>query len=206
MKAIVYNQKGEKTGELTLNKDIFGIEVNAGLIHQAVVYQETNSRQAIAHTKQRGEVRGGGRKPYKQKGTGNARQGSIRSPQWRHGGIVFGPRNTRNFKIMMPQKQRRKALFCALSSKVKNVLILESYEGTMKTKPFVEMMKKLPVERKVLVVLPGKNEAVQKSARNLPGVKTIAANYLNVKDVLHYDSLLFLKEALGTVETTFLKT
>ena len=206
MKAILYNQKGEKQGDVTLNDKIFGHEANDALVHRALILQETNARKPIAHTKTRGEIRGGGRKPHRQKGTGQARTGSIRGPIHRGGGIVFGPRNTQTLEIMMPKKQRRKALFCALSGKAKDhqVLILEEYKGNVKTKEFAALIAKLPVKRDVLVVIAGKNEVIEKSARNITNTKTIHANYLNVKDLLKYDSVLFLKEALDQVEKTFL--
>jgi large subunit ribosomal protein L4 len=205
-KATVYNQKGEKKGEVTLNKDVFGHEVNEGLIHRALILQMANSRKPIAHTKTRGEIRGGGRKPHAQKGTGRARFGSIRTPIHRGGGIVFGPRNDRNFSVAMPKKQRRKALFCALSSKANDnqVMVLEEYKGAVKTKEFASLVSKLPVDRNVLVVVAGKDDSVEKSARNLTNVKTIHAGYLNVKDLLKYKSVLFLSDALTKVEDTFL--
>ncbi len=208
MKATVYTQTGEKKGEVTLNKDIFGIEVNEGLIHQMLILQQANSRSPIAHTKTRGEIRGGGRKPHRQKGTGRARTGSTRGPIHRGGGIVFGPRNTRNFTKMMPKKQRRKALFSALSSKAsdKQILVVEKYDAKeTKTKEFAAMIDKLPVERNALFVIPEKNEVIQKSSRNLPKVKTVLANYLNIQDVLKYQSLVFLKSSLPKLEETFLK-
>jgi large subunit ribosomal protein L4 len=208
MKVTVYSQTGEKKGDITLNKDIFGHEVNEGLIHQMLVLQQANARSPIAHTKTRGEIRGGGRKPHRQKGTGRARTGSIRTPIHRGGGTVFGPRNTRNFTLMMPKKQRRKALFCALSSKAndKQILVLDKYETKeVKTKAFADMIGKLPVERNALVVLPEKNEIMQKSARNLPNVKTVLAGYLNIQDLFKYNSLIFLKDALPKLEETFLK-
>lgn len=207
MKAIVYNQKGEKKGEISLNKAIFGVEINEGLVHRALVLQMANSRKAIAHTKTRGEIRGGGRKPHRQKGTGRARTGSTRGPIHRGGGIVFGPRSTRNFEVMMPKKQRRKALFCALSSKAnaEQILVLDHYKGEMKTKAFIELITKLPIERDVLVVVSGRNEVIEKSAKNITNVKTIHANYLNIKDLLKYNSVLFLEDALDKLEETFLK-
>lgn len=208
LKVPVYNSKGEKKGEVELNAAIFGSKVNTGLMHQALLLQQANARNPIAHTKRRGEVRGGGKKPWRQKGTGRARQGSIRAPHWKGGGVAFGPRNTRNFTIMMPQKQRRAALFSALSEKanLKHIFVLEGYESkTIKTKAFAEMIKALPIERKVLIVIPEKNETIQKSSRNLPCAKTILASYLNVRDVLKYGSLMFLKEALPKIEDTFLK-
>lgn len=205
-KAAIYNQKGEKKGDVTLNKDVFGIEVNEDLMHQAVVMQMANSRKPIAHVKTRSNVRGGGRKPHRQKGTGNARTGSIRTPIHRGGGIVFGPSNERNFSKMMPKKQRRKAIFSALSSRAKanQILVLDEYKGDVKTKTFAEMVGKLPIERNVLLVISEKSEAIQKSARNLPNVKVIFANYLNVKDILHHQSILFIKDALDKVEETFI--
>lgn len=207
MKAPLYNQQGEKKGEVTLNDAVFGAKVNRALMHQAVLFQMANSRKPIAHTKVQGEVRGGGRKPYRQKGTGNARQGSIRAPHYKGGGVVFGPRSSRNFTIKMPTGERRCALFSALSSKAKGqeILVLDQYKGEMKTKPFTAMIKSLPLPRSVLVVIPVKNESLEKSARNLPQVKTILASYLNVKDVLQYRSILFLEEALAVIEKTFLK-
>lgn len=207
VKAQVYNQKGESKGDITLNSDIFGVAVNEGLMHQALVRQLANSRSAIAHVKTRGEVRGGGRKPHRQKGTGRARAGSSRISQWRGGGTTFGPRNTRNFSKAMPKKQRRKALFCALSSKANEngILILEKYDSDkIKAKDFAELIKKLPIERNVLVVIPSKNEVIQKSSRNLTNTKTILANYLNIRDILKYEKVLILKDALDTVEEVFL--
>lgn len=207
MQATLYNQKGEKKGEITLRDSVFGVKVNRALMHQAVLFQMANSRKSIAHTKVQSDVRGGGRKPYRQKGTGNARQGSIRAPHYKGGGVVFGPRSNQNFTIKMPTGERRLALFSALSSKAKgaDVLVLDQYKGEMKTKPFAAMLKALPLPRSVLIVLPAKNESLEKPARNLPHVKTILAPYLNVKDVLQYRSILFLEEALPVVEKTFLK-
>ena len=207
MKVDLYAQTGEKSGELELPKEIFEIPFNKDLVHQALVRQLANRRIPTAHTKTRGEVSGGGRKPFKQKGTGNARQGTIRAPHMRGGGAVFGPRNDRNFKKDMPKKQRRKALFCALSEKVreKKVLALEQYETEKpKTREFVAMLKSLPIEKDVLVVLSERNDTVARSARNIPTVKTIIANYLNIKDLMKYDKVLFLKEAFEKLDKTFL--
>jgi large subunit ribosomal protein L4 len=208
VKAKVYNQKGETKSDVTLNKELFGSDVHEGLMHQALVMQMANARNPIAHTKLRGEVRGGGRKPHRQKGTGRARVGSTRVPHWRGGGVTFGPRNNRNFSRMMPKKQRRKAIFSALSAKAKDgsVIVLDQYKGEIQTKPFAEMIEKLPVERNVLIVIAEKDPVIQKSARNLPNVKVILANYLNVKDLLHYHTILFLQDALGKAEETFLQS
>lgn len=208
MKAALYDQSGKKKGDITLNKDIFGIEVNGDLIHQYLIYQESNARNAVAHTKSRGEVSGGGKKPFRQKGTGRARQGSTRNVHQRGGNVTFGPRNTRNFTLMMPKKQRRKALFCTLSSKAKEgqVMVLDTYTAKeAKTKPFNEMIQKLPIERDVLVVIAEKDEVIQKSSRNIANAKTILVNYLNPKDLMKYHHVLFLENALEKIETTFLK-
>lgn len=204
-KAALYNQKGEKKGEVTLNKDMFEVPMNASLLQRALQYQANNARIATAHVKTRGEVRGGGRKPYKQKGTGNARQGSIRSPQWKGGGIVFGPKSWRNFSEMMPRKQRRKALFTALSAKAADgkIIALDKYEGEVKTKTFAELLKKLPIERGCLVVIPEKSEVVQKSSANIRRAKTILVSYLNVFDVLKYGNVMFIGNALDKMEEVF---
>lgn len=208
MKIDLYSQTGEKKGQIDLNPNIFGVEINEGLIHQALVRQMANNRKPIAHAKVRSEVSGGGIKPYRQKGTGRARQGSIRSPLFRGGGAVFGPRNTRNFKKDMPKKQRRKALFATLSAKVKEnqVIALEKYGNTeYKTKKIVELIDKLPIEKNVLIVTPEKNVYLEKSSNNIPYVKTLLVNYLNIADILKYEKILFLKESLKKLEEIFLK-
>ena len=207
MKVDLFKQSGEKSGSLELPKEIFEVDYNEELIHQALVRQLANKRVAIAHTKTRGEVRGGGRKPFKQKGTGNARQGSTRSPNLRGGGVVFGPRNNRNFEKDMPKKQRRKALFSALSEKARNneVIGLESYEAKEpKAKDFAAMLKKLEIERNALVVIPGKNEIIQKSSSNLANAKTIQAAYLNIHDLQKYRKVIFLKDSVDKMKELFL--
>lgn len=205
MKIDLYAQTGEKKGQVELNKEFFEVPYNEDLIHQALVRQHANGRVAIAHTKTRGEVRGGGRKPFRQKGTGSARQGSRRNPHFRGGGVVFGPRNNRNFLVDMPKKQRRKALFSALSAKAKadQIIALEKYEGEVKTKTFAELLNKLPIERNVLVVIPEKNEVIQKSTNNLANAKTIIVNYLNIADLQKYRKVLFLQDALPKMEEIF---
>lgn len=205
MKVDLYTQTGEKKGQVELKKEFFEVPYNEDLIHQALVRQHANGRVAIAHTKTRGEVRGGGRKPFRQKGTGSARQGSRRSPNLRGGGVVFGPRNDRNFVVDMPKKQRRKALFSALSAKAKNdqIIALESYEGEVKTKVFAELIKKLPIDRNVLIIIPEKNEVIQRSTKNLANAKTIIVNYLNIADLQKYRKILFLKNALPKMEEIF---
>ncbi len=209
MKIDLYSQKGEKSGTLELPEKIFEVEFNKDLVHQALVRQLSNGRVAIAHTKARGEVRGGGRKPYRQKGTGNARQGSIRSPQWRGGAIIFGPTKFRNFEKDMPKKQRRKALFSALSEKARNneIIALEGYDADKaRTKDFAAMLKKLPIERNVLIVIPEKNPMVQKSSQNIPFVKTILAGYVNIQDLQRFKKVLLFKDSISKLEETFLKS
>ncbi|PKL36302.1 50S ribosomal protein L4 [Candidatus Peregrinibacteria bacterium HGW-Peregrinibacteria-1] len=209
MKVDLYSQTGEKSGSLELPKECFEVEYNEDLIHQALVRQLANGRVAIAHTKTKAEVSGGGRKPFRQKGTGRARQGSIRSPHMKGGGVVFGPRNERNFTKDMPRKQRRKALLSALSLKVKNkeVIGLEGYSAKApKTKEFVSLMSKLPITRNVLIVMPEKNAMLQKSAANLPNTKTILASYLNIHDLQKYSSILILKDSVKVIQDTFSPT
>lgn len=206
-KITVFNDTGKEVDSISLNKDIFGIEPNEQLVTLALKRQLSNARTNIAHTKLRSEVRGGGRKPFRQKGTGRARQGSSVSPINRGGGVVFGPRNVRNFTLQMPKKQRRKALFSVLSSKAKSksIFALDAYTPTeIKTKRFVELFNKLPTEKSLLVVVDKQHEILTKSCRNIPGVKVILAQYLNIFDSLKYDKICFLKESLNTLESTFL--
>jgi large subunit ribosomal protein L4 len=207
-KITIYNKQGKKTSEFEAPAAIFDVEFNADLVQQALVRQLANRRLGmIAHAKTKGEVVGGKKKPYRQKGTGNARQGATNNPHQIGGGVAFGPRNNRNFKQAMPKKQRRLALFSALSQKLReNKLIgLDSYEGEIKTKNMAEMIKSLPVEKDLLIVLPEKNDLVSKSARNLPTVKTINVNYLNIADLQKYDTVMFMEEALNKMENIFLK-
>jgi len=208
MKIVVYTQSGEENGTVELPKEIFEVPFNKDLIHQALVMQLSNGRVNLAHTKIRGEVRGGGKKPYAQKHTGRARQGTTRAPHMRGGSVIFGPRNVRNFVLGMPKLQRRKALFSALSEKARSneIIALESYNvDKPKTKDFASFLKKLPIERNVLIVLPAKNENLEKSSKNLPSTKTILANYLNIQDLQKYKKILFLKEAIGKLNEIFLK-
>lgn len=203
----LYNQKGEQKGDIEVSDAIFGAKFNQDLIHQALVRQLANARvSAITYTKTKAEVSGGGRKPYRQKGTGKSRQGSIRNPHWKGGGVAFGPKNNRNYKQMMPKKQRRLALFSALSSKLKDgkIIALDTYDSTVvKTKNFVEVLHKLPIEKDVLILIPAKNEIIRKSSRNLPFAKTMLVNYLNIADLQRYDQVVFLEEALQKMETLF---
>ncbi len=209
MKIDLYNQKGDKSGALELPSKMFEVPFNKDLIHQALVRQLANRRVAIAHVKTRGDVRGGGRKPFKQKGTGNARQGTIRAPHMKGGGVVFGPSKDRNFSKDMPRKQRRKALFSALSEKARSnqIIGLESYEAEApKTKDFAAMIAKMPIERNVLVVIPAKNKLIQQASSNLANVKTIIANYLNIHDLQKYRQVIIMKDAVETLKEVFCKS
>ena len=208
LKIDLYNKKGEKKGLLDVPEEIFGVPFKEGLIHQALLRQLSNARLGmISHTKTKGEVRGGGRKPFRQKGTGNARQGSIRNPHMRTGGIAMGPRNTNNYKKDMPKKQRRLALFSALSVKFNEgkIIALDSYDETeIKTKKLLEVIQKLPIEKDVLIVMPKKNPVLEKSGNNIPFAKSILVNYLNVADIQKYDHLLFLEESIVKMQEIFL--
>jgi len=209
MKITVYNQNSEEVGTTLLPKEIFNIPVNPDLVHQVAVSQLANRRKVIAHTKGRGEVRGGGRKPWRQKGTGRARAGSIRSPLWRGGGVTFGPTKERVFKKRIPKKMRRKVLFMVLSGKVKNnlLILLDKLKIEQpKTKLMVEILKKLPgKERSILIVLPDYDKKIILATRNLPGVDTIWARNLNALDLLSFKYLIMPKDSIKVIKETFLK-
>lgn len=201
----VFNQTGESVGQIELRQDIFGIEPNKSVMHQALVRQLANARQGNADTKTRGEVSGGGRKPWKQKGTGRARQGSTRAPHWKGGGTVFGP-HPRSYRQRMPKQMRRLALKSALSAKalenqirVVDALRLES----PKTREIDALLGSLNCPTTALLLLPQADELITRSARNLTGVKTLRANYLNVRDLLGYDFLVMSRDALDAVEKFF---
>lgn len=201
-KVALYNVSGAQVGEVELNDSVFGIEPNSYVLHDAVVMQLASQRQGTHKVKGRSEVRGGGRKPWKQKGTGRARQGSIRSPQWKGGGIVFGP-TPRSYGYKLPKKVRRLAIKSALSSKVKaeEILVLDQLTlNQPKTKEFAAILKNLNVTRKALVVASTLDENVALSARNIPGVKFIVADGINVLDVLGYDKLIITQDAVKKVE------
>lgn len=203
MKIPLYLQDGSKKGEVEVSENIFGVKPNKALIHKILVMQLANRRHPIAHALTKGEVRGGGKKPYRQKHTGRARQGSTRNPHFKGGGVAFGPRNTRNFHLRAPKKERRLALFGALAEKLKDgrISALESFSADPpKTKVFFEMLKKLPFKKKVLFVLPDKNEATTRCSRNIPRVKTIPVNNLNIADALKYEDVVFFKEALSKLK------
>lgn len=198
----VYNLKGETVGEIELSDSVFAVPMNSGLIHQAVVRHLANQRLGTADTKTRAEVSGGGRKPWRQKGTGRARQGSTRSPLWRHGGVVFGP-HPRSYAQDMPRKMRRLALKVALSEKLRSggLTVVEDMKlPEPKTKQVVSLLKNLGAPKKALLVTAERDELVDRSARNLPGVLAAGALALNVYDVLNHDRLIITKDAVARVE------
>jgi large subunit ribosomal protein L4 len=204
-KVAVFNVSGAQVGEIELSDSIFGIEPNKYVLHDAVVMQQASQRQGTHKVKGRSEVRGGGRKPWKQKGTGRARQGSIRSPQWRGGGIVFGP-TPRSYGYKLPKKVRRLAIKSALSSKViaNEIIVLDQLTFNQpKTSAFVAVLKNLKVDTKALIVTSGFDANVVLSSRNIPGVKFVTADGINVLDVLVYDKLIITKDAVGKVEEVF---
>jgi large subunit ribosomal protein L4 len=201
-KVAVYTVAGQQTGDLELNESVFGVEVNEALIHQAVVMQLAAQRLGTHATKTRGLVRGGGRKPWKQKGTGRARSGSTRSPIWVGGGTVFGP-TPRSYAFRMPRKQRRLAIKCALSDKVQSgdFVVLEILDfAAPKTKDVVKMLNDFSVDKKVLLVTAETVDNVEKSSRNIPGVKAISSCGLNVYDILNHNKLFITKDAITRIE------
>jgi large subunit ribosomal protein L4 len=201
----LYNISGAQVGEIELSETVFGIEPNTHVLHEAVVMQQASLRQGTHKVKTRAEVRGGGRKPWKQKGTGRARQGSIRSPQWKGGGVVFGP-TPRSYGYKLPKKVRRLAIKSALSSKVldNSVIVLDQLSlAQPKTKEFAAILKNLNVVSKTLVVTSSFDDNVALSTRNIPGVKFLTAEGLNVLDVMVYDKLIITKDAVSKVEEVF---
>ena len=200
----VYNIEGKEVGSIELNDAVFGVEVNEHLVHMAVVNQLANNRQGTQSAKTRSEVSGGGRKPWRQKGTGHARQGSTRAPQWTGGGIVFAPK-PRDYSFKMNKKEKRIALLSALSSKVADnkIVVLDEFKlDEIKTKKFAEVMNNLKVS-KALVVLEGENKNVVLSGRNIPTVKVSATNEINTYDVLKYDTLVVTKAAVEKLQEVY---
>lgn len=201
-KVTVYNQAGSQVGEIELNDSVFGIEPNKHVMSEVIISLRASQRQGTAKVKNRLEVRGGGRKPWRQKGTGRARQGSIRAPQWRGGGTVFGP-VPRSYAYKLPKKVRRLALKSALSTKVQenNIVILDqlTFEAP-KTKDFVTVLKNLSVDTKALIVTSDTNENAVLSARNIPGVKVVSSNAVNVLDIIGHEKLIMTEEAARKVE------
>lgn len=201
----VFDKTGKKVSDIALSDAIFAITPNASAMHLCVVAYLANQRQGTQSTLTRAEVRGGGKKPWRQKGSGRARQGSIRSPQWTHGGVALGPK-PREYGKTVNKKVRRLAMKSALSSKVaaEELIVLDSLEmNEIKTKEVVSVLKTLETGKKVLIVLPEKNETVYRSARNIKGVKTTLVSTLNVYDILNCDSLVVLKDAVSKIEEVY---
>lgn len=204
-KVDLYNMKGEVVGDIQLCDNVFGSEINNEALHAVVVNQLANKRQGTQSTKTKSEVRGGGKKPWRQKGTGRARQGSIRSAQWIKGGIVLGPK-PRSYRYTLPKKVKRIAMKSALTTKVSGneILVLDNLAlDAIKTKSMVGVLNSLKVDSSALIVIDSKNENVVKSARNIPGVKTAFVNTLNVFDILKYDKFIITKDAVEKVEEVY---
>ena len=204
-KVSVYNVEGKKVSDIDLKEEIFGIEPNEAIIHSVLVNYLANQRQGTQSTKTRAEVRGGGRKPWRQKGTGRARQGSIRAPQWIKGGIALGPK-PRSYKYTVNKKERRLAVKSMLSAKVleQSLVVVDKLAfDEIKTKNMVSALNNLKVTGKTLVMLPEKNENVQKSARNIEGVKTTLVNTINVYDLLKYNNLVVTLDTVKKLEEVY---
>ena len=200
----VYNIEGKEVGTVELNDNIYGVEINENLVHKAVVTYLANGRQGTQSAKTRSEVSGGGRKPWRQKGTGHARQGSTRSPQWTGGGVVFAPK-PRHYSVKMNKREKQIALFSALSSKVQDskfIVVDDLTLDEVKTAKFVEVLKNLKAN-KALVVTKDKNENVILSSRNIPNVDTIMSSTINVYDILKHDSLVITKDAALAIEEVY---
>ena len=200
----VYNMEGAVVGDVELSDAVFGVEINEHLVHQAVIAQLANKRQGTQSAKTRSEVSGGGKKPWRQKGTGRARQGSIRSPQWTGGGVVFAPK-PRDYEVRLNKKEKRAALKSVLSSRVseEKLYVIDAIKcDEIKTKTMIGMLKGLNIE-KALIVLKDNDKNVILSARNIPDVKTALTNTINVFDILKYDSVVIDKAALEVIEEVY---
>lgn len=198
----VHNMAGETVGEIELRDEIFAAPINKIVMHQALIRQLANARRGTHKAKERGEVRGGGRKPWRQKGTGRARQGSTRAPQWRGGGVVFGPK-PRSYEQKMPRKMRRIAMRSALSAKASSdqlVVVQDLALAQPKTKEMVGILHNLKVQNSALILLPDRNTNVELSARNLPDVKALQAGYLNMRDLLGHRTLVLTTDAISEIE------
>jgi large subunit ribosomal protein L4 len=203
LKIEVLNTAGEVVGSRDLDESVWGIEPNVGVMHQALLRQQANARVGTHETKTRSMVSGGGRKPWRQKGTGRARQGSTRSPQWVGGGVVWGP-HMRKYTQAMPRQMRRLAIRSALSAKMADsrLTVVQGLDGIEpKTKAMKNVLAKLPAGQSVLIVLPAKTETVERAAGNLPNVRTMLASYVNVRDVLKYERLIVTPEAIDQIES-----
>ena len=206
-KVSVLNMEGSEVGTIELSDAVFGVEVNEHLVHQAVLSQLANNRQGTQKAKTRSEVSGGGRKPWRQKGTGHARQGSIRAPQWTHGGVALGPK-PRDYRYTLNKKVRKLGMKSALSAKVQdgNLIVLDRLAcDEFKTKTVVNMLNALNATGKALLVTAEADRKVIKSAANIPGVKAAAVNTLNVYDILHYDKFIVSKDAVAKIEEVYAK-
>jgi large subunit ribosomal protein L4 len=202
----LYTMDGKANGEMSLPEAQFGVKVKPSVVHEALVAQQANRRKAVAHTKTKGEVRGGGKKPWKQKGTGRARQGSTRNPHWVGGGVAFGPRSDRNFSLKINRKTKQKALFMALSDKVnhKNLIVIESIKTEpAKTKSVASLVKKLPLGKTTLIVTPGSDASLMRMVRNMPNVTLVTAQSVNLEDVMKHRSVAFLKDAVAAFEKIY---
>jgi large subunit ribosomal protein L4 len=204
-KVALYDMSGEQVGDIELSDDVFGIEINTHVLYEAVKVYLANQRQGTQSAKTRSEVRGGGRKPWRQKGTGRARQGSIRSPQWKGGGVVFAPK-PRDYSMKLPKKIRRLALKSAFSAKAdaNEIIVLDALTmEAPKTKEMLKVLGNLKVEKKALLVTTEKDENVVLSARNIPGIKTTQVSTLNVYDILNHDAFIITKDAVNKVEEVY---
>ena len=200
----LFNKEGKQVGDIELNEAVFGAEVNESAVHQVVVSQLANKRQGTQSAKTRAEVRGGGIKPWRQKGTGRARQGSIRAPQWIKGGVVFAPK-PRDYRMSIPKSMRRVAMLSALTSKVQNdeMVVLDSLTlEAPKTKEIVKMLNAFNA-KKTLIVTAEANETVYKSARNIEGVAVLPVNNINVYDLLKYSKVIMTKDAVSKIEEVY---
>ncbi len=198
----LYNKQGEQVGDIELNEGVFATDINESLIHDVIVMQNANKRQGTASTKTRAMTRGGGRKPWRQKGTGRARHGSIRSPIWVGGGVTFGP-SPRDYSYKMPKKARRKALRSALSAKMQSdeLLVIDELEiSSPKTKEITDLLSNLKIEGKAILVISDYDSTIYLSARNIPGVKSVPAKELSVSDVMKHGKLILTQEAVAKVE------
>lgn len=208
MKYPVYNIEGKETDSVLLPEDIFEVEMNDDLVHQVMVLQSSNRRQNTADTKDRAETRGGGKKPWRQKGTGRARHGSSRSPIWKGGGVTFGPTDERNYKKKINKKTKKKALYMVLSSKAKNrsLYIIDSFDSIVpKTKEMAKVLKNLKIEKSVIVAPLSNNETVFRACRNIPGVLIMPILDLNVLDLLSFKDLILTKDGIKNIKKNSVK-
>jgi large subunit ribosomal protein L4 len=200
-KVKIYNAQGKSVGEKNLDDKVFGVKVNAEAVHEVVVSMRANARPTVANTKTRGEVSGGGKKPWKQKGTGRARQGSIRSPQWKGGGTIFGPRSERDYSLKVNRKAKRNVFCMVLSDKVANdkLVLIEKLETKGKTKEVAGVLAKLPVKGKTTLVVPKTDTLLTRGARNIPGIRTVTVNDIGLMDVMAAQYLVMTPEATDAI-------